>query len=138
MRRIFPWRSQYVPCQRLKPAFATRPGFHFLSMAILITGLAGLEPCHGIAQDAIPQRIEVIWHSGKTVALPGVERVILLDDSLCNVQVSPDKVDFSGEKRGTSVAFIWVKGQRYTVVVSVILPPTAPEGPRLSQSELEA
>jgi hypothetical protein len=101
-------------------------------------GFGALGCAVSIAQDTIPQQVVVVLHAGKTVALPGVERVIMLDDSLCNVRIFPDKVEFSGEKRGTTVAFFWVKDQRYTVLVQVILPPTEPEHPRLSETQLDA
>jgi len=138
MKFEFPRRSTRAGSQRLEGASAARAWAACRKIVLLVIGFCALGRATGIAQETIPQRVVVVLHAGKTVAILGVERVILLDDSLCNVQVLPDKVEFSGEKRGSTVAFVWVKDQRYTILVQVILPPTEPERPRLSQRELDA
>lgn len=112
-------------------ALRAKLGMLFLCFCAL--GSAGMG-----AQDAPSQRVDVIFHSSQSLPLPGVTRVALLDDSLCSVQVFPDRIEFSGEKRGTTVAYVWVKDRRLTVLVRVVSPPSEPERPRLSQSELDA
>jgi hypothetical protein len=138
MKFKFPRRFTRAGSRRQEGGSAAGAWAACHKIVLLVIGFCALGSATGIAQETIPQRVDVVLHTGKTVAINGVEQVILLDDSLCNVQVLPDKVEFSGEKRGTTVAFVWVKGQRYTILVQVILPPSEPERPRLSQSELDA
>ena len=113
------------------PAF--RPKLAMLILCFCALGSAGMG-----AQDTPSQVVDVIFHGSHSLPLAGVTRVALLDDSLCNVQVFPDRIEFSGEKRGTTVAFVWVRDQRLTLLLRVVSPPREPERPRLSQSELDA
>jgi len=90
------------------------------------------------AQDAVPQLVEVYWQSSRTVQVPGVTNVTVLDESICRAQASFDKIQFSGLARGETVAFIWINDHRITIRVSVVAPPETPPPPRLSQRALDS
>lgn len=96
---------------------------------ILVIGLFALGCATGMAQDAIPQRIDVVIHEGKTVPIPGVERVILLNDSLCNVQVLPDKVEFSGRTAAPPWPSFGLKASVILFWSMSICPPANPNAP---------
>src|SRR5271169_1181949 len=90
------------------------------------------------AQDSTPQLVEVYWQGSKTLALPGVAGVTILDPSICRAEMSADQVHFFGLLRGETVAFVWLSQQRLTLRISVVAPPEILPPPRLSQSALDA
>ncbi len=107
-------------------------------LALLAVSLLALSGLTTRAQESLPHVVEVYWQSSRTLSVPGVTSVVVLDDSLCRAQVSSDQVEFIGLSRGETVAFVWVKEQRSTIRLRIVARPVALSPPRLSKSELEA
>ncbi len=114
--------------------FATHNGW--LKWAVLLCIL--ISPLAALAADsATPAVAEVYWKDSRSLSLPGVSQVVVVDDSICRAEISGDKITFFGLERGETVAFAWVGSQRVAIRVNVVPPPLIPVPPRLSEAYLQ-
>src|SRR5690349_7796900 len=86
---------------------------------------------------AAPSSVEVYWNSTRTVVVPGVTTVVVLDEQIANAQMGNDTIEFAGLARGDTVALAYVKGAPVSIVVHVIDRPTKIIPPGLLQRESE-
>jgi SdrD B-like domain/Pilus formation protein N terminal region len=107
-------------------------------LVLLAIAVLGFWTARAGAQGIPSEALEVYWHESRTVPMPGVTQVVILDESICSAQISADQVRLFGLSRGETVAFIWAKDQRMTVRVRIVAPPVVAPPPRLSQSDLDA
>lgn len=90
------------------------------------------------AQEQAPEVVEVYWQSSKSVSLPGVTHVVVLDESICRAQVSGDQAEFFGLSRGETLAYAWIQERRISIQIRVITPPIALPSPSLSDGALDS
>ncbi|HEV2349675.1 MAG TPA: SdrD B-like domain-containing protein [Terriglobia bacterium] len=90
------------------------------------------------AQAPVPQAVKVYWQSSRTLLLPGVTSVVVLDESICRAQVSPDQIELIGLTRGETLAFIWAQDRRITLRIKVEARPVDPTPPGLSKNALDS
>lgn len=107
-------------------------------LALLAASLALFSGAVLRAQDAVPQWVKVFWQSSRTLLLPGVTHVVVLDESICRAQLSDGRIELAGLARGETLAFIWVKDQRITLRIQVEARPVDPAPPGLARNSLEA
>jgi len=85
-----------------------------------------------------PQSVEVHLGGSRTLSLPGASQVVVLDESICRVELLLDSIRLFGLTRGESVVFVWVGEKRINWLVRVVPPPVATVRPSLSRGEREA
>jgi SdrD B-like domain len=107
-------------------------------LALLAIPLVCLSGSAANAQVEAPQVVKVYWQSSRTILVPGVTNVVMLDESISRAQVSADQIEFIGLVRGETLAFIWAKDQRVTLRIKVEARPVDFTPPSLSRSSLEA
>lgn len=84
-----------------------------------------------------PSSVDVYWNSTRTVVVPGVTTVVVLDEQIAQAQIGNDTIEFAGLTRGDTVALAYVKGAPLSIVVHVINRPTKVIPPGLLQRESE-
>jgi hypothetical protein len=104
-----------------------------LAVCALASGAAAAR-----AQEPLPPVVEVYWQSSRTLPVLGVTHLVVLDDRICQGRVLTDQIELTGLARGETVALVWIKQQRFSVLIHVIARPATVPPPRLSHAELEA
>ncbi len=85
---------------------------------------------------APPSLVEVIWKSSRTVVVPGVTEVVVLDEQIARAETQADSIRFIGLERGETLALCFAKGAQSSIRVRVIQePPRTP--PSLSRHRAE-
>src|SRR6266498_1403120 len=85
-----------------------------------------------LAAEEGSQSVEVFLHHSLAFALQGVTHVQVLDEDICNADVTRDAIQLFGAGRGSTVVFAWIGERRITIMVNVVLPPP----PRAAPSSL--
>lgn len=104
----------------------------------LLAIIAGAASTALAAQPDDPAALRVAWRQQATVRMPGVTRVVVLDETICQAEVAGDVVRVSGVTVGDTVIFAWVDGVRTARVVQVTQPPDKPRAATISRSAREA
>jgi hypothetical protein len=88
--------------------------------------------------DAPPTLVEIIWQSSKTIVLPGVTNLTILDPDIASAEVTPDNIRFIGLARGETLAIGYYKNQPISIGVRVLPKPMVEISPsmRLRQDEM--
>jgi len=100
-------------------------------------GLVGLVvlSCGPLAPAEIPEnpprRIEVYLGQSRSLFIPDVTHVVVLDPAICRTEASQDRVVFYGLKRGESVVFLWTGERRLDLLARVLEPPRVQVPPSL-------
>jgi hypothetical protein len=81
--------------------------------------------------------VEVYWKSARTVVVPGVSNIVVLDEEVTRAEVSPDSVRFYGLKRGETVAIGFREGNPVSLRIRVIERPQAVVPPSLLRQQAE-
>src|SRR6185437_130411 len=68
----------------------------------------------------LPSNVDVYWKSVRSVAMPGVSSIIVLDENIATAQIGNDTIDFAGLSRGQTVALAYVNGKPVSIVVRVL------------------
>ena len=108
-----------------------KPALVLLAMLfVCFAAAAAVEP-------ALPTNVEIYWKATRTVVVPGVSTVVVLDDEIAQAQVGNDSIEFVGLTRGDTVALAYVNGAPVSIVVHVIDRPIKVIPPSLLQREAE-
>jgi hypothetical protein len=83
------------------------------------------------AEEAVATPVEVYWNHAAVLRVPGVSRAIVLDESVCQAEISEDKIRFVGLARGESVVLVWAGDRRLSLLVRVVAEPAKPPPPTL-------
>ncbi|MBV8205326.1 MAG: hypothetical protein JO041_00920 [Acidobacteria bacterium] len=87
------------------------------------------------AQSGLPESVEIHWKDARTVSIPGVSLVVVVDDSIARAEILEGGfVRVFGLQRGETAAFAWVGGQRVAFRINVVQPPEKEPAPHLSGS----
>lgn len=89
------------------------------------------------ADPAIPSSVDLYWKSSRSISVPGVKTVIVLDEDIAQAQVGTDTVQFIGIGRGETVALAYVNGQPVSIVVHVLDHPFVTISPSMLRRESE-
>src|SRR5690242_484811 len=101
-------------------------------LPLFAIALVGLSGAAANGQMDGPQVVKVYWQSSRTILVPGVTNVVMLDESISRAQVSADQIEFIGLVRGETLAFIWAKDERLTMRIKVEARPVDLTPPSLS------
>jgi SdrD B-like domain len=74
------------------------------------------------AQEA-PTLVEVYWQSSKTVPVPGITNVIVLDSDITRAETGYDSIQFYGLERGETVALGYIGDTPVSIRVRVVQRP---------------
>lgn len=85
----------------------------------------------------LPSNVDVYWKSVRSVAMPGVSSIIVLDENIATAQIGNDTIDFAGLSRGQTVALAYVNGKPVSIVVRVLERPLALIPPSLARRNAE-
>lgn len=121
---------------RNNPSKSSRRGARLCTLVAAF--LLVFAPTRLAAQEQASQVVEVYWQSSETRSFPGLTQIVVLDESICRLQVSGDQVEFFGLSRGETLAFAWVQEQRISIQVRVFARPAVPSQPSLSNGALDA
>lgn len=72
------------------------------------------------SSSGIPSLVEVYWKSSKSVVVPGVSNIIVLDEEIARAQTTSDVVQFFGVARGETVALGYMGGKAVSIRVRVV------------------
>lgn len=86
----------------------------------------------------MPEVVEIPWQHARTISIPGVSQVVVVDESICRAETAGDQVHLFGLARGETVAFAWVAGQRIAFRINVVQPPPILPPPHLSDDALQS
>ena len=70
--------------------------------------------------NAAPSLVEVYWMSSKTIVVPGISNIIVLDQDIARAEAGRDSVQFFGLQRGETVALGYVDGKAISVRIRVV------------------
>lgn len=84
-----------------------------------------------------PSLVEVYWGSSRTVVVPGITNVVMLDDQVSRAEVTDDTVRFFGLERGETVAIAFRNGDPVSIRVRVLDEPVVAIPPSLLQLQAE-
>jgi hypothetical protein len=71
----------------------------------------------------VPTLVEVYWQSSKTVPVPGITSVIVLDSEITRAETGYDSVQFYGLERGETVALGYIGDKPVSIRVRVVQRP---------------
>ncbi|HYY69972.1 MAG TPA: SdrD B-like domain-containing protein [Terriglobales bacterium] len=99
-----------------------------MSLCVLVCSLSA------VAEVAPPEVVEISWQDARTISLPGVSQVVVVDDSISRAEISGDNVRLFGLARGETAAFAWVAGRRIAFRINVVQPPATRPAPHLAEA----
>ena len=105
--------------------------------ALLFTALWVYPEAASAGDTAALSSVDVYWNSTRTVVVPGVTTVVVLDEQIALAQMGNDTIEFAGLTRGDTVVLAYVKGAPLSIVVHVIDRPTKVIPPGLLEREAE-
>lgn len=100
--------------------------------AVLLCAVSAL-----CVDSAIPSSVDVYWKSTRTIAVPGVTTVVVLDENIAHAELGNDSIEFVGIERGETVALAYVNGSPVSIVVRVMEHPVAVIQPSLLRRQAE-
>ncbi len=101
-----------------------------LLMFVCAAGASAVEP-------ALPSSVDVYWKATRTIVVPGVSTVVVLDEDIAHAQVGNDTIEFAGLTRGDTVVLAYVNGAPVSIVVHVIDRPVNIIPPSLLRRQAE-
>src|SRR5690242_5843880 len=101
-----------------------------LMMFVYVAGASAVEP-------ALPSSVEVYWKATRTIVVPGVSTVVVLDEDIAHAQIGNDTIEFAGLTRGDTVVLAYVNGVPVSIVVHVIERPVNIVPPSLLRRQAE-
>lgn len=101
-----------------------------LLMFVCAAGASAVEP-------ALPSSIDVYWKATRTIVVPGVRTVVVLDEDIAHAQIGNDTIEFAGLTRGDTVVLAYVNGMPVSIVVHVIDRPVNIVPPSLLRRQAE-
>lgn len=101
-----------------------------LLMVVYVGGASAVEP-------ALPSSVDVYWKATRTIVVPGVSTVVVLDEDIAHAQIGNDTVEFAGLTRGDTVVLAYVNGMPVSIVVHVIDRPVNIVPPSLLRRQAE-
>lgn len=104
----------------------------FLLLMLIVSSVAGFA-----VDPAIPSSVDLYWKSSRSISVPGVKTVIVLDEEIAHAEVGNDTIQFVGIGRGETVALAYVNGQPLSIVVHVIDHPFVTVSPSMLRRESE-
>ncbi|HEY6305927.1 MAG TPA: SdrD B-like domain-containing protein [Candidatus Angelobacter sp.] len=108
------------------------------AVVILLPAIAVCSPMLAQAGDAAPPSlVEVYWKSSRTVAVPGITNLIVLDQDIARVESGNDTVQIWGLERGETVVLGYVGSKPVSMRVRVIERPVIPISPSLLRRQGE-
>jgi hypothetical protein len=91
------------------------------------------------AQDTVtPSVVTVFSNEHTTLSVPGVTRVVALDETVCHVDMAGGEIRFSGRLVGETVVFAWIGEVRSSLLVRVTQKPDPPRAATLSPRSMDA
>jgi hypothetical protein len=112
--------------------------------AILGTLISMLGASHGdpvqptsMTASSEPSLVEVYWGSSRSVVVPGITNVVVLDDQITRAEVTEDSIQFFGLERGETVAIGFRNGGPVSMRVRVLDKPVVAIPPSLMQLQAE-
>jgi hypothetical protein len=84
-----------------------------------------------------PSLVEVYWGSSRTVVVPGITNVVVIDDQITRAEVEEDSIQFFGLERGETVAIGFRNGDAVSIRVRVLDKPVVAIPPSLLQLQAE-
>jgi SdrD B-like domain len=94
--------------------------------ALLVLAVAA-NPLRAAAQSSqaqeAPTLVEVYWQSSKTVPVPGVTNVIVLDSDIARAETAYDSIQFYGLERGETVVLGYIGDKPVSIRVRVVQRP---------------
>lgn len=103
----------------------------------ILLGILVSAPLARAVEPQIPTSVDVYWKSTRSISVPGVSTVIILDDDIATAQVGNDTIEFVGLNRGQTVALAYVNGAPVSIVVHIIEHPVKMIPPSLLQRDAE-
>src|SRR6185312_4830020 len=101
-----------------------------LTMFVYVVSASAVEP-------ALLSSVDVYWKATRTIVVPGISTVVVLDEEIAHAQIGSDTVEFVGLTRGDTVALAYVGGAPVSIVVHVIDRPVNIVPPSLLRRQAE-
>jgi len=109
-----------------------------LSVIVSMLGAGYGEPVQPVqAGTSSPSLVEIYWGSSRTVVVPGITNVVMMDDQISRAQVTEDSIQFFGLERGETVAIGFRNGEPMSIRVRVVDRPIVAIPPSLLRLQAE-
>jgi hypothetical protein len=105
--------------------------------ALLLLAVLG-RPLSIHGQDQSAEVVDVILNQSVSVPLSPVSHVVVVDDSICRVEIEAGTLRLFGLKRGETIVVVWKNDAPESLIVRVGAPPPAPTEKHLTTEELDA
>src|SRR5579864_7287009 len=108
-------------------------------IGVLLSMLAVCRPVHAQNNEANapPSLVEIYWQSSKTVSVPGITNLIILDPDIAKAQIAYDSIEFFGLGRGETVALGYKDGNPVSIRIRVIPRPPVMISPATLRRQAE-
>lgn len=110
-----------------------------LGLLISMLGVGHGDPVQPVTTSSAPSPslVEVYWGSARTVVVPGITNVVVIDDQITRAEVTEDSIQFFGLERGETVAIGFRNGAPVSIRVRVVDKPVVAIPPSLLQLQAE-
>ena len=106
-------------------------------VAITLTATCPVIRAQSSDSSALPSLVEVYWQSSKTVVIPGIKNLVVLDSEIASAEAGAETVKFFGLERGETVALGYIGDKPVSIRVRVIVRPVFIPSPGLLRRQSE-
>ncbi len=100
-----------------------------LGVGVLLAASASMANGQSAPVQDVPSLVEVYWQSSKTIPVPGISNVIVLDSDITRAEVAYDSIQFYGLGRGETVALGYIGDKPVSIRVRVVQRPLVVPSP---------
>src|SRR5947209_14591723 len=107
-------------------------GILTLSMMVVPVALA-----QSSGANSVPSLVEVYWQSSKSVVIPGITNLVVLDPEIAKAETGYDTIQFFGVERGETVALGYIGDKPVSIRIRVIARPVVFPSPAMLRRQAE-
>ena len=93
--------------------------------------------CGQSTTNSVPSLVEVYWQSSKSVVVPGLTNLVILDPDIAKAETSLDTIQFFGVGRGETVALGYIGDKPVSIRIRVIARPVIFPSPAMLRRQEE-
>src|SRR5947209_541368 len=86
---------------------------------------------------SLPSLVEVYWQSSKSVVIPGITNLVILDPDIAKVETSYDTIQFFGVERGETIALGYIGDKPVSIRIRVVARPVIFPSPAMLRRQAE-
>src|SRR5947209_619589 len=87
--------------------------------------------------NSVPSLVEVYWQSSKSVVIPGITNLVVLDPEIAKAETGYDTIQFFGVERGETVALGYIGDKPVSIRIRVVARPVVFPSPAMLRRQAE-